>query len=63
MCDKELETQKNVSPPTDFIKKVKHELCQRTTVMDETHSTFITFWELCKLELKICRLGQGRTSE
>lgn len=59
MCDKELETQKNISLPIDFIKKVKNELFQRTTVTDETYSTLFTLWELFKLELKICRLGPG----
>lgn len=49
MCDNELETQKNISPPTDFIKKEKHELFQRTTGTDEIHSTLFTFWELFKL--------------
>lgn len=34
MCDKELETQKNISLPIDFIKKAKNELLQRTTVTD-----------------------------
>lgn len=31
-----------------------------TTVMDEMHSILLTFWELFKLELEICRLGQGK---
>lgn len=52
MSDKELKTQKNISPNTGFIKKVRHELFQRTTEMDEIHSPLFTSWEFLKLDLK-----------